>query len=75
MRGQDQLIPMEEGFSMNAMLEVAWHIVFIVRTVVKILIGLLFCVDLQTPRDNSLITQQEIGGSIDMGRLCYIDIR
>ena len=74
MRGQDQLlIPMEEGFSMNAMLEVAWHIVFIVRTVVKIC--LLFCVDLQTPRDNSLITQQEIGGSTDMGRLCYIDIR
>ena len=76
MRGQDQLlIPMEEGFSMNAMLEVAWHIVFIVRTVVQILIGLLFCVDLQTPRDNSLITQQEIGGSTGMGRLCYIDIR
>ena len=26
MRGQDQLIPMEEGFSMNAMLEVAWQL-------------------------------------------------
>ena len=67
MRGQDQLIPMEEGFSMNAMLEVAWHIVFIVRTVVKILIGLLFCVDLQTPRDNcltlvSFITQRHLLG-------------
>ena len=83
MRGQDQLlIPMEEGSSMNAMLEVAWHIV---RTVVKHIdrfvilcrssdsTGQLFAFSFFYHK--ATFVRQGMGGSTDMGRLCYIDIR
>ena len=80
MRGQDQLlIQMEEGFSMNAM---AWHIV---RTVVENIdrfvilcrssdsTGQLFAFSFFY--HTATFVRQGIGGSTDMGRLCYIDIR